>query len=169
MQKCGSCTREATSADLRMRKWWPWKSKKKKQFFFETRLHVLGLVSLEECIGGSRTWSHVTNIKWFYWCGHSLFKYYQNLYRFSSAKLNFSFQTVLYLHKILFLILLFLLRILFCLKSICPCITAWLLIDNAICSGLLHLQLCVEWGSTSTGWHINVHYVKILHTHKVWN
>ena len=25
--------------------------------------------------------------------------------------------------------------------------------------------LCVEWGSTNTSWHIDVHYVKIIHTY----
>ena len=24
---------------------------------------------------------------------------------------------------------------------------------------------CVEWGSTNTGWHINVHHMKTLYTH----
>ena len=28
------------------------------------------------------------------------------------------------------------------------------------------LKLCVEWGSTNTGWP-NVHHVKNLHTHEV--
>ena len=29
--------------------------------------------------------------------------------------------------------------------------------------------LCVEWGSTNTGWHIDVYHVKTLHTHEVWS
>ena len=44
---------------------------------------------------------------------------------------------MLYQHGILFLFLSFLLRILFCLKNICP----WLLIDNVICLGLLFFWL----------------------------
>ena len=28
-------------------------------------------------------------------------------------------------------------------------------------------MLCVEWGSTNTDWHINLHRVKTLHTHEV--
>ena len=28
-------------------------------------------------------------------------------------------------------------------------------------------MLCVEWGSTNTGWHINVYHVKNLHTYEV--
>ena len=31
-------------------------------------------------------------------------------------------------------------------------------------------ELCVEWGSTNTGWHIDVHYVFVFsaHTYKIW-
>jgi len=39
---------------------------------------------------------------------------------------------------------------------------------SAVCL-FLFLTLCVEWGSTNTGWPINVHHVKNLYTHKVWS
>ena len=29
--------------------------------------------------------------------------------------------------------------------------------------------MCVRLGSTNTDWHIDVRYVKTLHTHKVWS
>ena len=29
------------------------------------------------------------------------------------------------------------------------------------------IQEFVEWGSTNTSWHLNVHHVKTLHTHEV--
>ena len=34
-------------------------------------------------------------------------------------------------------------------------------------SNLIGDVLCVKWGSTNSGWHINVYHVKALHTHEV--
>ena len=101
---------------------------------YETRLRVLGLVSLEK---RKRIKDLVTCYKYtngfinvdthHFSCTCSLSKnqiqsrpeitdsVLPNCFKFSLA--------VLYQHKILFLILLFLLRILFCLKNICLCIT----------------------------------------------
>ena len=54
-----------------------------------------------------------------------------------------------------------------------PKVTVFALVGIAVVTRLLHvnqkgkMELRVEWGSTNTGWHINVHHVKNFYTHEV--